>query len=141
MKTNVTFALMMTAGMAMAQVMIPDGTKIRVHLEEDLSSDTAQLGAPVELVVTEEVRIGDTVVIASGARATGNIVKVSAQPPLEPLPASSISPSSASRRRMATGTVSATPCKRITAKTAHSTPESPPPAWQLLSGLPLPPSC
>jgi hypothetical protein len=78
MKTNLTIALMMTASIAMAQVMVPDGTQIRVHLVEDLSSDTAQLGAPVEFAVADEVRVVDTIVIASGARATGNIVKVSA---------------------------------------------------------------
>jgi hypothetical protein len=78
MKSDLTLALVMTASMAMAQVMIPDGTRIRVHLEEDVSSDAAQLGAPVEFAVTDEVRVGDSVVIARGARATGNIVKVSA---------------------------------------------------------------
>jgi hypothetical protein len=77
MKTNLTIAMMaLTAGTAMAQVMIPDGTKIRVRLEENLSSETAELGQTVDFCVTQEVRVGDAVVIANGARATGSIVLV-----------------------------------------------------------------
>ena len=44
MKTNFVLAALFTASMAMAQVMIPDGTKIRVRLEENLSSETAEMG-------------------------------------------------------------------------------------------------
>ncbi|SPF56477.1 hypothetical protein SBA4_870025 [Candidatus Sulfopaludibacter sp. SbA4] len=55
--------------------MIPDGTKVRVRLEENLSSETAELGQTVDFSVTQEVRVGDAVVIANGARATGSIVK------------------------------------------------------------------
>src|SRR6266567_4401273 len=36
MKKNLLFATLFTASLAMAQVMIPDGTKIRVRLEENL---------------------------------------------------------------------------------------------------------
>ncbi len=74
MKTNLTIAMMFTAGMAMAQAMIPDGTRIRVRLEENLSSETAEVGQTVDFAVTQEVRMGDAVVIANGARATGSIV-------------------------------------------------------------------
>jgi hypothetical protein len=77
MKTTLTIAMMaLTAGTAMAQVMIPDGTRIRVRLEENLSSETAELGQTVDFCVTQEVRMGDAVVIANGARATGSIVLV-----------------------------------------------------------------
>jgi hypothetical protein len=76
MKTNLVLATILTAGMAMAQVMIPDGTKIRVRLETDLSSETSELGQTVDFAVTQEVRIGDAVVVANGARATGSIVQV-----------------------------------------------------------------
>jgi len=76
MKTNLMLATILTAGMAMAQVMIPDGTKIRVRLETNLSSETAELGQTVDFAVTQEVRIGDAVVVANGARATGAIVQV-----------------------------------------------------------------
>jgi hypothetical protein len=76
MKTNLTIAMMFTAGMAMAQVVIPDGTKMRVRLEQTLSSETAELGQTVDFAVTQEVRVGDAVVVANGARATGSIVLV-----------------------------------------------------------------
>lgn len=76
MKTNLMLATLFTAGMAMAQVMIPDGTKVRVRLEENLTSETAELGQTVDFAVTQEVRVGDAVVVANGARATGSIVKV-----------------------------------------------------------------
>jgi len=79
MKTNLTIAMMLTAGLAAAQVVIPDGTKIRVRLESNLSSETAELGQQVDFAVTQEVRIGDAVVIANGARATGNITLVEAR--------------------------------------------------------------
>jgi hypothetical protein len=80
MKTNLLFATMFTATMftasvAMAQVMIPDGTKIRVRLEENLTSETAELGQTVDFAVTQEVRVGDAIAIANGARATGSIIR------------------------------------------------------------------
>ena len=76
MKTNLMLATLFTASMAMAQVMVPDGTKIRVRLEQNLSSETSELGQTVDFVVTQEVRIGDAVVVANGAHATGSIVEV-----------------------------------------------------------------
>ena len=76
MNTNLMLATLLTAGMAMAQVMIPDGTRVRVRLEQNLSSETAELGQTVDFSVTQEVRVGDAVVIANGARATGSIVKL-----------------------------------------------------------------
>jgi hypothetical protein len=76
MKTTLMLATMMTAAAAFAQTMIPDGTKIRVRLEQNLSSETAELGQTVDFAVTQEVRVGDAIVIANGARATGSIVQV-----------------------------------------------------------------
>ena len=76
MKTNLLLATMLTASMGMAQVMISDGTKVRVRLEENLSSETAELGQTVDFAVVQEVHVGDAVVIANGARATGTIVLV-----------------------------------------------------------------
>jgi hypothetical protein len=75
MKSNLLFATMFTASLAMAQVTIPDGTRIRVRLEENLNSATAELGETVDFSVTQEVRVGDAIVIANGARATGSIIR------------------------------------------------------------------
>jgi len=79
MTTKLTIATLFTAAMAMAQVMIPDGTKIRVRLEQNLSSEDAVLGQTVDFAVTQEVRVGDAVVVANGARATGAIVRAQAR--------------------------------------------------------------
>ena len=76
MKLTAVLAALFTASMAMAQVMIPDGTKIRLRLEENLSSETSELGQVVDFAVTQEVRVGDAIVVGNGARATGNITKV-----------------------------------------------------------------
>src|SRR4051794_41894863 len=74
--TTLMLTTLMTATAAFSQVMISDGTKVRVRLEQNLSSETAELGQTVDFAVTQEVRIGDAVVIANGARATGSIVQV-----------------------------------------------------------------
>lgn len=70
-------ALLLCAGISMAHAIVPDGTPIRVRLESSLSAETNQLGDAVEFSVTEDVRVGDAVVVAKGARATGSIVKLS----------------------------------------------------------------
>ena len=58
-----------------AQTMtIPDGTKLRVKLDQTISSATANEGQTVELSVTDAFKINDTVVIPEGARVTGTVV-------------------------------------------------------------------
>ena len=79
MRTNLTIATLFTASMALAQVVVPDGTKIRVRLEQNLSSDTVEAGQTVDFRVTQEVRIGDAVAIASGAPAQGTIISAEAR--------------------------------------------------------------
>lgn len=58
-----------------AQITIPDGTKLRVRLEQPLSSATAERGQSVELTVAEAISIGGAVVIKEGARVTGTITQ------------------------------------------------------------------
>lgn len=58
-----------------AQLTLPEGTKLRVRLDQTISSATAEEGQIVELNVTEPVKIGDMTVIAEGARATGTITE------------------------------------------------------------------
>ena len=55
-----------------AQVTVPDGTKLRVRLDQAISSATADEGQVVELSVAEAVKIGDTVVFPEGSRGHGN---------------------------------------------------------------------
>jgi hypothetical protein len=63
-------------GIAAAQVQIPEGTRLRVRLDEDLSSESVQRGRTVRLSVADEVKVGDAVVIASGAAVTGRVTEV-----------------------------------------------------------------
>ena len=71
-KTLVAF-LISAAVLSAQQVTIPDGTKIRVRLEQTLSSGAADEGQAVDLSVTEAVKVGEETVIAEGARVTGTI--------------------------------------------------------------------
>lgn len=58
-----------------AQIVIPEGTKVRVRLDQSVSSSTATEGQTVEFSVTDAVRIGNTVVIPEGARVTGTVTE------------------------------------------------------------------
>lgn len=66
-------AFLITTSIAAAQVTIPDGTKIRVRLEQTISSATADQGQGLDLSVTEAVKVGDETVIPEGARVTGTV--------------------------------------------------------------------
>jgi len=63
------------ASSARADITIPDGTKLRIRLDQTISSATAEEGQTVELSVTEPVRVGETVVIPEGARVTGTVTQ------------------------------------------------------------------
>jgi len=76
-KSLIVFAV--SASIAAAQVVVPDGTKIRVRLDQSISSATADQGQSVELSVTEPVKIGDAVVIPEGARVTGTVTEAQAK--------------------------------------------------------------
>ena len=54
-------------------ILIPEGTKIKVQLEQDLSGDKAQEGQDVQLSVVEDIKIGEIVAIAQGANVTGKV--------------------------------------------------------------------
>lgn len=62
-------------GIAAPQVQIPGGTRLRVRLEEDLSSATAQEGQVVHLSVVDEVKVGGTLVIAAGGPVAGRVIE------------------------------------------------------------------
>jgi hypothetical protein len=73
MKLALTFLI--SAGFAAAQITIPDGTKLRVRLDQTISSGTAEQGQAVELSVTEAVKVNDQTVIPEGARVTGTVTE------------------------------------------------------------------
>jgi len=58
-----------------AQVVVQDGTKVRIRLDQTITSATAEVGQSVELSVAEAIKIDDVVVIAEGARVTGTITE------------------------------------------------------------------
>src|SRR3954451_11939136 len=71
MKLATTFLL--SAALVIAQVTVPDGTKIRVRLDQTLSSGTADQGQVVELSVTEPIKVDGQVVIPEGSRVAGTV--------------------------------------------------------------------
>ena len=71
--TNITVLTLLWVLTCCAQVVLPEGTKIRVRLERNISSATAERGQTVEFSVTDVVRVDDAVAIAEGARVTGVI--------------------------------------------------------------------
>ena len=77
MKQNILMLMLATG--ALAQVTVPDGTKLRVRVEQAISSATADEGQTVELAVTEAVQVGDTVVFSEGARVTGTVTMAQAK--------------------------------------------------------------
>ena len=50
-----------------------EGTDVRLKFAEDLSSKTANEGDPVNLVLDEDIKVGDVVVARAGCKATGTI--------------------------------------------------------------------
>jgi hypothetical protein len=74
MKKTIAFALLGTLSCC-AQIVLPEGTKVRVRLDQNISSATAVEGQTVEFSATDAVRVGDSVVIADGARVTGVITQ------------------------------------------------------------------
>jgi hypothetical protein len=61
------------AGTMLSQTLVPDGTPVKLRLNEGLNSGRNRVGQGVSLSVAEDVLVGDKVVIESGARATGTI--------------------------------------------------------------------
>jgi hypothetical protein len=59
---------------ATKQVSVPDGRPFKMTLSANIPSDAAQ-GAVIRFTVAEDLKVGDTVVIAKGAQATGEIVQ------------------------------------------------------------------
>lgn len=57
-------------------VKVSDATALRLVLSDPLSSSTSEVDDPVRFEVTEEVRVGGTVVVAKGSTAVGHVVEV-----------------------------------------------------------------
>jgi hypothetical protein len=64
-----------TASVAFAQIILPEGTRVRVRLEQTISSATAEEGQSVNLSVADDVKIGDTIVIPQGSTCVGTVTQ------------------------------------------------------------------
>ena len=72
--TKPTLLLLLITISAAAQISVPEGTPVRLRLEQDLTDLQHSDGREVEFSVTEEVRVQGKTVIAVGARAVGNVL-------------------------------------------------------------------
>lgn len=55
------------------RIVIPVGTSIPLQIEQKISGKKARVGDPLDFTVTQDVKIGDTVVFQKGAAAKGAI--------------------------------------------------------------------
>jgi hypothetical protein len=55
------------------RLVLKEGTELKLRFAEDLSSKTANEGDPVNMILDEEIRVGDMIVARSGCKATGTI--------------------------------------------------------------------
>lgn len=65
---------MSSSVVCLAQVEVPEGTKVRVRLEQPLSSATAEVNQHVQLAVSEDVTVKGLVAIPRGAVVDGKIL-------------------------------------------------------------------
>jgi hypothetical protein len=54
-------------------LVLREGTDVRLKFTNDLSSKTAADGDPVDLILAEDLKVGDVVVAKSGCKAVGEI--------------------------------------------------------------------
>ena len=74
MNVKALLMLPVLTAVASAQIVVPDGTKLRLRLDQTLSSATADEGQTVELSVAEAIKVRGATVVQEGSRATGTIV-------------------------------------------------------------------
>jgi hypothetical protein len=58
---------------APAKLVLKEGTEVKLKFSDDLSSKTATEGDSVNLVLDEDIKIGDVVVAKAGCKAVGSI--------------------------------------------------------------------
>ena len=55
------------------KLILKDGTDVQLKFAQDLTSKTAVEGDPVSLVLDQDLKVGDEVVVKAGAKAVGTI--------------------------------------------------------------------
>jgi hypothetical protein len=58
---------------APATLKLPEGVDVPLTFDQDLSSKTANEGDPVELLLAEDLKVGDVVVAKAGCKAVGEV--------------------------------------------------------------------
>jgi hypothetical protein len=56
------------------KVLLKEGTEINLKLAQKLSAKSAFVGEPVELVLANDLKVGDDLVVKQGARVLGTVV-------------------------------------------------------------------
>jgi biopolymer transport protein ExbD len=59
-----------------AKLVLKEGTDVKLKFAQDLSSKTAAEDDPVNLVLDEDLKVGDVVVAKAGAKALGTVTHV-----------------------------------------------------------------
>src|SRR5215469_12629723 len=54
---------------------LPEGTEVNLRMAQDISSRAARPGEPIELTLSEDLRVGDVLVARVGQRALGEVVQ------------------------------------------------------------------
>jgi len=74
MLLKTTAATLALAGAMLAQTVVPDGTPIKLRLNEPLHSGKNKVGQGVNLTVADDVMVDGKVAVEAGARASGRII-------------------------------------------------------------------
>jgi hypothetical protein len=72
-KTNTPAQPAPTPAPAPAQLLLAEGTEVPLTFDQDLSSKTANDGDPVELLLAQDLKVGDVVVARAGCKAVGEV--------------------------------------------------------------------
>src|SRR5690348_7070166 len=58
------------------QLVVPDGTPVKLQMARTISSTAAQKGDPLDFVVVRDVTVGGFTIIPAGTIASGSVVGV-----------------------------------------------------------------
>jgi hypothetical protein len=62
-----------TAVAPVAKLVLKEGSDVKLKFADNLNSKTAEDGDPVNLILDEDLKVGDVVVVKAGAKAVGEI--------------------------------------------------------------------
>ena len=65
----------LSGGVEATQIVLLDGTAIKLHVNRSVSSENATVGQPVDFTVTEDVAVDEVVLIPKGSTAMGKVIE------------------------------------------------------------------